>query len=549
MNVVRKTSSQKQSIALYELMFYGLLVRSGQLASILLALQFSQIFTNPGQIVFLLPIAIILIAFLGMLTLIEIECTRYMCDLDNRIQTIKAYLNLNLHQFPKNYLEKIVLPVLLNILSLPALLLFLGWTSTYLFLILMLSIAISSAVIFKFNYLVRSEFILNSNNYSNEINSQLSSNTHTIPLHLLRYADEAVNNQASNSIVTKPNALQSYHSSLRTKKRKLLGLIRQSTRIIIIIAAIILAVLNVTSIAKIAGFLIIGNFFRSGCTALFEFMSTTNKLLPTKDVISIMGYALIQGHEIEENLVQRSNQSSIDLQAFNQKYSNLIKEHPYVRFKNIIIKDNDSSVIAGNITSRLQLEPLTFIQFQNNGLANKIKQLLRKHKLKDVALRDQYIIGGDIVLGGQKLPSVFFDEIKINDPNTHVIFSVDIYDYFNKTEQSRLATLFDQDYQLREFLDSVVNPNTGIEMHSARQINQFKLILQLIIIYMETPCISLLISGFEAFDPDDLNILTSIFKPLYAQHSITLLILTTSKMTSGYDFISYLYSTDRIAKK
>ena len=152
MNVVRNTSSQKQSIALYELMFYGLLVRSGQLASILLALQFSQIFTNPGQIVFLLPIAIILIAFLGMLTLIEIECTRYMCDLDNRIQAIKAYLNLNLHQFPKNYLEKIVLPVLLNILSLPALLLFLGWTSTYLFLILMLSIAISSAVIFKFNY-------------------------------------------------------------------------------------------------------------------------------------------------------------------------------------------------------------------------------------------------------------------------------------------------------------------------------------------------------------------------------------------------------------
>ena len=212
MNVVRNTSSQKQSIALYELMFYGLLVRSGQLASILLALQFSQIFTNPGQIVFLLPIAIILIAFLGMLTLIEIECTRYMCDLDNRIQTIKAYLNLNLHQFPKNYLEKIVLPVLLNILSLPALLLFLGWTSTYLFLILMLSIAISSAVIFKFNYLVRSEFILNSNNYSNEIDSQLSNNTQTIPLHLLRYVDEAVNNQASNSIVAKPNALQSYHS-------------------------------------------------------------------------------------------------------------------------------------------------------------------------------------------------------------------------------------------------------------------------------------------------------------------------------------------------
>ena len=530
-------------------MFYGFLVRSGQLASILLAFQFSQIFTNPGQIIFLFPIAIILITFLGILTLIEIECTRYVNNLDNRIQAVKAYLNVNLHQFPKNYLEKILLPVLLNVLSLPALLLFLGWTSTYLFVILMLSIAVSSAVIFKFNYLVRSKVILSSNSYNNKTDFQYSDNTYSMPLHLLRYIDADVSSQAFNSLATKPNTLQSYHSSLRTKKRKLLGLIRQSTRIIIIIAAIILAVLNVTSVAKIAGFLIIGNFFRSGCTALFEFMSTTNKLFPAKDVGSLMSIALMQEHDIEEYLVNRSNQSSINLQAFNQRYSNLIKEHPFIRFKNVTIKDNDGSIIAGNITSRLQVVPLTFVQFQNNNLANKTRELLRKHKLKDITLMDRYVIGGEIMLGGQRLSSIFFDEIIIYDPNALIIFSVNIYDYLNKAEQNILATLFDQDDQLRDLLDSVVNPNSGIEMYSTKQINQFRLILQLIIIYLEAPCISLLTSGIEVFDTDDINSLIDIFNPLYAQRSITLVILTTTKMTSGVNFNSYLYSNERIAKK
>ena len=546
---MKNNSSQKKWIDLYELMFYGFLVRSGQLASILLAFQFSQIFTNPGQIIFLFPIAIILITFLGILTLIEIECTRYVNNLDNRIQAVKAYLNVNLHQFPKNYLEKILLPVLLNVLSLPALLLFLGWTSTYLFVILMLSIAVSSAVIFKFNYLVRSEVILSSNSYNNKTDFQYSDNTYSMPLHLLRYIDADVSSQAFNSLATKPNTLQSYHSSLRTKKRKLLGLIRQSTRIIIIIAAIILAVLNVTSVAKIAGFLIIGNFFRSGCTALFEFMSTTNKLFPAKDVGSLMSIALIQEHDIEEYLVNRSNQSSINLQAFNQRYSNLIKEHPFIRFKNVTIKDNDGSIIAGNITSRLQVVPLTFVQFQNNNLANKTRELLRKHKLKDITLMDRYVIGGEIMLGGQRLSSIFFDEIIIYDPNALIIFSVNIYDYLNKAEQNILATLFDQDDQLRDLLDSVVNPNSGIEMYSTKQINQFRLILQLIIIYLEAPCISLLTSGIEVFDTDDINSLIDIFNPLYAQRSITLVILTTTKMTSGVNFNSYLYSNERIAKK
>ena len=57
-----------------ELMLYGFFIRTGQLGSILLALQFDEIFTNPAQIIFLFPVAIAVIIALISLTFIEIEC-------------------------------------------------------------------------------------------------------------------------------------------------------------------------------------------------------------------------------------------------------------------------------------------------------------------------------------------------------------------------------------------------------------------------------------------------------------------------------------------
>ena len=122
---------------------------------ILLVLQFSQIFTNPAQIIFLFPIAAAVIAILGLLTFVEIECNRYVGALDKRLRVITSYTNHEDSPDQQNYLQKTVLPVALNVLSLPTIFIFLWWTSSYLFAIVLLSIIISGIIIFKYNYSLR----------------------------------------------------------------------------------------------------------------------------------------------------------------------------------------------------------------------------------------------------------------------------------------------------------------------------------------------------------------------------------------------------------
>ena len=107
-------SRKKARTTLLELMLYGFLIRSGQLAMILLALQFSQIFTNPAQIIFLFPIAAAVIAILGLLTLVEIECNRYVGALDKRLNLITSYTDYKNQHSQQNYLEKTILPVALS---------------------------------------------------------------------------------------------------------------------------------------------------------------------------------------------------------------------------------------------------------------------------------------------------------------------------------------------------------------------------------------------------------------------------------------------------
>ena len=96
---------------LTELTLYGFLIRIGQLGVILLALQFSQIFTNPAQIIFLFPIAISALIILGLLTLVEIECTRYVGMLDARLNVINSYSNQFDLNGKQNYLEKTILRI------------------------------------------------------------------------------------------------------------------------------------------------------------------------------------------------------------------------------------------------------------------------------------------------------------------------------------------------------------------------------------------------------------------------------------------------------
>ena len=532
---------------LLELTIYGLLIRSGQLAMILLALQFSQIFTNPAQIIFLFPIAAAVIAILGLLTVVEIECNRYVAALDARLNIITSCTSLSNYEHRNNYLEKTVLPVALNILSLPIIFTFLMWTSSNLFAILLISTAISGTIIFKFNILFRkvgSNAILEKTTEYN-----LKSQNDSIPLYLVKTYENKSTSKSLQKIVSQQNSQQDYASLLKIRKRKYLGLIKQSTRVIVLLTAVVLAVFSLTSITKIAGFLLIGNVFRSGCLAVFEFMSSTPKLFPLRECINLLSISLIKNDDIEHILSESKRVASSKRIKFNQRYTSLIKNHPYLRLKNVSIKDVDGAYIASNITSRLMLKPMTFVYIPSNNLAVRVKKFASYFNNNQTEAKSLYYISGEAFLGKRKLANQFFDELKIYDPSENYIPSLNIFDYFNESYVDELTALTTENNDLVLLLDSIVNPNIPIQMHGPRQLNQFRAILQLITIALEPSSICVLLYCFESLDPSDMMSLINIFEPIYEEKFIHVIALIRSPLPANTNSLSYQYTSDNLMRE
>lgn len=541
------THSAKQAWAtLFELTLYGFLIRSGQLAMILLALQFSQIFTNPAQIIFLFPIAAAVIAILGLLTFVEIECNRYVGALDKRLKVITSYTNHEDSPDQQNYLQKTVLPVALNVLSLPTIFIFLWWTSSYLFAIVLLSIIISGIIIFKYNYSLRKAASQDSPQRKIELNSESSKDF--IPLYLIRNFENK-SPLKSKKLFSDQKSLQNYTSSIRVQKRKLLSFVKQATRVLILVASVVLAVFNLTGITQIIGFLLIGNVFRSGCLAIVEFMSSTSKIFPLSECMRLLSIALTDNDAVEKKLTERYNDACERRTQFNEKYSSLIKNHPYLRLKNVSAKDIDGGIIAANLTSRILLQPITFIAVDNNALAIRSRSLLSNYNNNQSTVKSHYLISGEAILGRKKLSEHFFDELKIYDPTSNPIISLDIFDYFNETKRDELKAFMNNNNDLNILLDSIVNANIGLDMHSPRQINQFRAILQLIIIYLEPSCICVLMYGFESFEPAEMKTLIDIFKSAYEEKSIHVIALLRNQLPTKVNHTSYQFTPNTLLKQ
>ena len=540
-------SPQKAWTTLLELMLYGFLIRSGQLAMILLALQFSQIFTNPAQIIFLFPIAAAVILILGLLTLVEIECNRYVGALDKRLNVITSYTNHQNSHSQQNYLEKTILPVALNILSLPTIFIFLWWTSSYLFSILLISTIISGVIIFRFNSLQRKVVAPTFPDKKADFNS--GDQEDLIPLYLIRNFENTSTTQNTKKLFAQQNLQKNNPSSMRVRKRKILSFIRQSTRVIMLVTAVVLAVFNLTGITQIAGFLIIGNVFRSGCLAVIEFMSSTPNIFPLGECIQLLTIALIENDSIEKILIKKNHDAYEKRLNFNQKYSSLIENHPYLRLKNVSAKDVSGSIITSNITSRILIQPITFIRIESNGLAIRLKSLLNNYINNRLTDKDHYLINGEVFLGRKKLSEQFFNAIPIYDPTNNYILSLDIYDYFDESSKDELKKLMNQNNDLSILLDSIVNTNIGIDMHSPRQINQFRAILQLIIIYLEPSCICVLIYCFDSFEPIDTKTLIDIFEPAYREKSINVIALLRNQLPEKTNCTFYNFTSNTLSKQ
>ena len=541
---MRQSAKQKAWTVLAELTLYGFLVRIGQLGVILLALQFSQIFTNPAQIIFLFPIAIAILIILGLLTLVEIECSRYVGMLDARLNIINSFTTEDSSSGQQNYLERTILPITLNILALPVVACFLAWTTPYLYLILVISTLISCLIIIKYNIKIRRP----SSSLSNALNSykDANENIETIPLYLLRNFENSTN-PFDKKLIACQESLDAT-TILKTRKRKFLSLTKKSTRVIVLVAAVSLAVLNVTNIAKIAGFLLIGNVFRKGCTSIAEFMSSTNQLFPLDKSLNLLSESMTSTSELKKRLFYLKGQAFEKSLEFNARYESLIKNHPYLRFKNLSIRDIDGTNIAANISSRVLLGPITVITTANNKIASRVKILLENKNKKSLDSLERYIFNGDVVLGRLKLTNSFFREMSVYNSENIFVGSLDILDYFEGRALEEVKQLMKKEIELVNILDSIVNFEQSVESHNSRQINQFRSILQLCFIYTQPECISLLNYGLDYFEPSDIKNLLNIFIPLFKDKLIHLIIMSRYTLPEDSECSCYQFNQSEIQK-
>lgn len=290
-----------------ELGLLGLFVRLLQMIAIISILQYGSIFKNPSQLNVLIPIFICTLIVLASVTFAEIQCEQYMARLDQRFGIIISALGFN-KQVNKNksYLQKVLLPVLIGVPALPFLIIFLSLTTPYLFAIVAISVLISAAVIRHYN---TSEQKNNESEISALVN-KMNQDIIDIPAYLLTKTRVNKDIELSNNNVEENLTLDDFQYqgiSGASKKRQYLSLIRKTTRAFVLAAAVLLSILQVTSIAKIAGFLIISGAFRSACLALFEFTTSSNKLFPFSDGFLRIKLALMSPAEIITHLEEKYN--------------------------------------------------------------------------------------------------------------------------------------------------------------------------------------------------------------------------------------------------
>lgn len=545
MIIPRNSRIKNSSIVLLELLSYGFLIRSGQLLSILLALQFGEIFQNPAQIIFLFPVAIVVVVVLGILTLAEIECSRFVEKLEKRRDAISFFLDKEATIAERGFLQKPFLPAVLNFLALPILFIFLVWTSLYLTALLLISVLVSGLIIFNFS---KSISLASEGNINSNQEASKTSASQQLPIYLIADILEQGFKSKGNKSSSMNDDKQSDSKVNALKKRKLLTLVRQTTRVLILVLAVILVALNITSLAKAAGFLLVGNFFRSGCISIFEFMTYSTNRFPLQLSLNTIELALTEVDTIEQLLVEKQERDKSLVREFNQRYSSLINNHPYMRFKDVNIRENTGKILLANVTGRLYLKPFTIISIESNLLANKAKKIISELREESSNQISSHLATGEVFLGKKKISASFLDSFIIGTPNSQAVFTADIFDYFEDNLGSQLKAFFFEYPDLSLLLESIVAKNIPISSLSQRQVNQFKSIIQLTKLILNKPSLSLLLFSLDCFEPADATTILQIFGERLKQNGSRVILLTRSQLPNHDSATYYKLTPDRLTR-
>ena len=540
--------STRAWLVLAEIGFYGFFIRILQLGTILVVLQFDSIFTNPAQIIFLVPIGICTLLILGALTFFEIQCNGVIKSLDNRQKVVSTILDKAAPISEKNFLRRIFLPLVINFASLPLFGFYLIWTTPYLFIILLTSIILSGLVIFRFNTLQRS-----SKNQATEqklVQSYNSSENNNLSIepYLLRQVNRNNSNDLNND--DKSDTLIANESpNYNYKKRQVLGLIRRSSRVLVLITAAILAIYQLSSIAKIAGFLLIANSFREGWLAIFEFMSITNKLLPFSLSMEILNDSLIEQKAIKHVLQSRYETALLAKKRFNQSYSEQLNKSPFMKLKDITVKDMNGYLIVSNLNSRIRLNAITLIIVESNQLATDLVRLLSAHLQKGKHLMSKYHIEGRVFMSTNKTTQYLFDNLPVLDRWKYPLVSTDINDYFDDVGVEKLDLILQRRPSLNQFINSFVSQSGSVEALTPRQSNQLRTLINLFVACAEPTCISVCPFMLDCFDSSDVKLLLKEFIPELELAQSRIVLMTKLKLQNNNICPTYILSQSMLDEK
>ena len=545
-NSVKNSQSTNRVFRLLtELGLLGLFMRLLQVIVIISILQYGSIFKNPSQLNVLIPIFICTLIVLTSVTFAEIQCEQYMARLDQRFGIIISALGFN-NQInkSKNYLQKVFLPVLIGVPALPFLIIFLSLTTPYLFSIVVISILISAAVVRHYN---RSEQKIEESEISSVVNMMINQDIIDIPAYLLTKSRGNKDNDSTNINMDENLMLDDFHYqdiSGASKKRQYLSLIRKSTRAFVLAAAVLLSILQITSIAKIAGFLIISGAFRSACLALFEFTTSSNKIFPFSDGFLRIKLALLSPSEIITHLEKQYNLEKRNLELFNNTYQQGILSHPYLRLKQVTLKDELSNILVENITGRVQLSSLTIVKVDGSNLATSIRKLFKDMRLDK--LLKHYYLDGDFVLSSNKLGSDFLEMLPQQNPWEITITSNSLVDSFSQRHANEINELI-RKYELNQYIDSGKG-NIPVSSISNKQANRMRAIICLLFHVVEPSAISISPFTLDIFDEYERALLINFLSVELKKRSAALILFTRHKPSQNYPDKYYEISRDQLLK-
>ena len=530
---------------LTELGLLGLFMRLLQVIVIISILQYGSIFKNPSQLNVLIPVFICTLIVLASVTFAEIQCEQYMARLDQRFGIIISALGFNKQvNKSKNYLQKVFLPVLIGVPALPFLIIFLSLTTPYLFSIVVISMLISAAVVRHYN---RSEHKVRESEISSAVNKMMNQDIIDIPAYLLTKSKgnkdiESANINMDESLIL--DDFQYQDISGASKKRQYLSLIRKSTRAFVLAAAVLLSILQITSIAKIAGFLIISGAFRSACLALFEFTTSSNKMFPFSDGFLRIKLALLSPGEIITHLEKQYNLEQSNLELFNNTHQQGILSHPYLRLKQVTLKDEFSNVLIENITGRVQLSALTIIKVGGSSLVTSMRKLFKEMRL-DKLLKNYYL-DGEFVLSSNKLGADFLEMLPQHNPWEITITSTSLVDSFSQKYANEINELIKK-YKLNQYIDSGKD-NISISSISNKQANKMRAIICLLFHIVEPSAISVAPFTLDIFDENERSLLIEFLSIELKKKSVVLILFTRHKPHQDYADKYYEISREQLLK-